>query len=189
MRRRRYPFDENLDSLVREAWNKHLADRKGLSRAITDLVRRIGYPRYILRQRAQRLCLTNHVMHRWTEEERDYLREHAGEMSVRALAKHLGHSPTKVREVMARMKLSRRITAGYSGRELVELLGVCHRTVADWEYRGLLKRRLDRFSDVEVLRFLRCHPEEYDLRKVEQSWFKATVFPTAPCFMAGHAGG
>ena len=46
-----------------------------------------------------------------------------------------------------------------------------------WVRDGLLKPASDgRLSEVAVARFIRKYPQEYDLARVDQAWFKAMVF-------------
>jgi len=74
--------------------------------------------------------------------------------------------------------------SAYSIGDLAQGLGVHHRHVEGWAKRGLLGRvrgggadgRNARFTEANVVRFIREHPLEYDLGRVDKVWFKAMVF-------------
>jgi hypothetical protein len=83
-----------------------------------------------------------------------------------------------------RPKFSNRIRQVYSIADLAQALGVHHRRVESWADRGLLGKAHDlgrytgnaRFTEANVVLFIREHPREYDLGRVDKIWFTAMVF-------------
>lgn len=69
---------------------------------------------------------------------------------------------------------------GYNLGDLCTVLGVHYSTARGWMRRGLLgnARQADslRVSDSDVARFIRECAHEYDLRRVDQVWFKSMAF-------------
>ena len=83
-----------------------------------------------------------------------------------------------------RMGLSYRVRNGYTMGELKECLGEDHHKVERWIANGWLRDRLQgtrrhdgngrdihRFRETDILEFLRRHPEEINLGKVDSIWF------------------
>lgn len=182
--RQKYFWTPEKDELIRQVYRGPL-DRRHLSAALKRAAATLGYPRHIVRARAMRLGLTHDTRHRWTEKEIRFLRDHAGERNVKALARSLGHGWIKVQAMMGRMDISARVRDGYTQQDIAKVLGVDEYTVRKWERWGWLTRSeplSGRFRECEIENFVRRHPEEYDLRKVDQAWFKGLLFPLASCF-------
>jgi hypothetical protein len=104
----------------------------------------------------------------------------AGTLTAGAIARRLGRTRWSVQLRAARLELSLRVRTGYNVTDLAAVFGV-HRTRArGWVTRGLLGPPEAwqglRVSDVAVARFIRRHPHEYDLRRVDELWFKSMVF-------------
>lgn len=103
---------------------------------------------------------------------------------IRQTARKPKPSAIAVRVNAGRPKFSIRIRETYSLADLARVLGVHHRRVESWAKRGLLGRargmgadRGDiRFTELNVRRFIREHPREYDLGRVDKIWFRAMVF-------------
>jgi len=85
---------------------------------------------------------------------------------------------------LKRMRTSRRVRDGYTMRELELCLGEDHRKIAGWIKSGWLQDRLQgtrrhdgngndihRIREKDILRFLKNHPQEINLGKVDQMWF------------------
>ena len=66
---------------------------------------------------------------------------------------------------------------GYTMTDLQIVFGENARKVRRWMERGLLGKVHEssgkRVTEANVIRFLRNHPAEYDLRRVDQLWFRA----------------
>lgn len=181
---RRYVWTPEKDRIVRKAWAAG-TDKNKLTAAITDAVRRISYPRHIVRFRAAALGLTTDIRRPWTAEEREFLREHAGTRGAVWIARKLGRAVPGVRSFMDVHGISRRVVDGYSIAELVELMGVSQPTASKWVKLGLVKTQLGRVTEASLRRFVFAHPELYVLRRVNEEWFKALVFSGAAVYRAG----
>jgi hypothetical protein len=44
---------------------------------------------------------------------------------------------------------------------------------------GIRRGGAEQFTEAEVIRFIRKHPEQYDLAKVNREWFKTMIFGRA----------
>lgn len=120
----------------------------------------------------------------WTPEDLEYLQKKLGTVSVTQIARNLGRSVVSVRVKAEKMNLSVRVVEGYNISDLSEVFGVHHGRVESWARRGLLGKAHGhgghggniRFTESRVVRFIRQYPREYDLSRVDQTWFKAMMF-------------
>src|ERR1035441_1276512 len=89
----------------------------------------------------------------------------------------LGHTRTAEESRTRQLEMSCRVRFGFDANSLAACFGVRPGKLTQWVRDGLLKP-LDggRFSEVAIARFIREHPQEYDLARVDQTWFKAMVF-------------
>jgi hypothetical protein len=172
---RKYRLTAEQVALLREAYT-----RRGvaLSRYLDLLVTQTGLPRYAFTEEAQRLGLARSVERRpWTDYEVACLVDYAGDVPVYSLARRLKRSVAAVQIKARLMGRSARVVAGYSVADLVDSFGVRRQRVEDWLRRGLLGRTVEangrRVSEAAVMQFIRRHPHEYDLARVDQVWFKA----------------
>jgi hypothetical protein len=73
---------------------------------------------------------------------------------------------------------------GYNVSDLAEYFGFHHSRIESWARRGLLGKPRGhgghggniRFAEKNIVRFIRRHPSEYDLGRVDKTWFKFMVF-------------
>jgi hypothetical protein len=120
----------------------------------------------------------------WTPREIAYLREVLGKLSVTRIARNLKRSHASVKCQVGKLKLSQRLTGGYNVSDLCELFGLSHTRIESWVKRRLLGEPQGhgghggnlRFDETAVVRFIREYPHEYDLGRLDQSWFKELVF-------------
>ena len=176
--RRKYFFDKSLTDELRAAY---VGDRCDLTRALDKLQARTKWPRDAFKVEANRLGLVHRGDRRpWTEEEDAYLAEKLGAMSMWALARKLGRTRWSIESRAAKLDLSLRVKWGYNLTDLATAFGVRYGQVQGWVARGLLGRTREwqgvRVDEKAVARFIRLHPHEYDLRRVDQWWFKGIVF-------------
>jgi hypothetical protein len=75
------------------------------------------------------------------------------------------------------LQLCTRISEGYSQSDLAELFGVSPPTIRRWIMRRWLTLADDRVCDKAVIRFLKNHPDQYSLRRINEEWFKGLIFP------------
>jgi hypothetical protein len=180
--RRKYVFTPELTAALREAYRA--PNRPALVAALTRLQRRRpDWPRKAWIAEAQRLGITLVEKRAWTAEDDVYLREAAGRVSLVGMAKKLGRSERCVAARCERLAVSRRARDGYSMTDLQECFGASQQTVQGWRRRGLLGRvrelggaNGDRVADQDVVLFIRRHSSEYDLRRVDQVWFRSMAF-------------
>ncbi len=137
----------------------------------------------MVKQRAQRLGLTYDVRHKWTAEEERYLFEQAGRISIKRMQKKLRRGWTSIEAKCHSMGLRVAVREGMTLQDLAHALGVAQQSLQRWEALGYLRRRAGRFGEAAIRAFVAVHPELYDLRRVNQEWFKALLFPRAPCFL------
>jgi len=76
------------------------------------------------------------------------------------------------------MEVSSRISSDYSHQQVQQLLGVGRKRVCQWIENGWLQLREGRVMEASLEKFLRFHPEEYQLSRVDEAWFKGMVFPS-----------
>jgi hypothetical protein len=107
-----------------------------------------------------------------------------GRASALTIAKRLKRTEASVVLKITRMGISRRVRYGYTMRDLEECLGEDHRKLQWWIENGWLRdplqdtrrhddngRDIHRFREKEILEYLRRHPEEIDVGKVDAIWF------------------
>jgi len=175
---RRYHFTPELMERLREAYRG--PDRPALTRRLDALVRETGWPRWAFLDQAQRRGLVLDPRARWTAAEDELLREMLASQSLGAIMRTLGRSEVAIKSRAQHLRLSRR-REGYDVADLAEVFGVHPHKAARWVERGLFVRprgRLEsgRIGEDLVARFIRHFPHEYDLRRVDQVWFKSMVF-------------
>lgn len=176
---KRYFFSDALTDDLRAAYQ---GNNPHLSRALDKLVARTKWPRWVFRREAIRLGIQGTRERRWTAAEDAYLTEGAGVTSVAEMARHLGRTVRSAQQRAQKMELSTRCQEGYTVADLAAALGVRRSRVQGWVARGLFGRVRawagTRVDERTVERFIRQYPHEYDLRRVDETWFKAVVFGT-----------
>ena len=179
-RRRRHAWTTEFDqALRREYQTAH--NRAALSDGITAIQRLTRFPRSVIVSRAAALGLTTPGT-RWSEPETSKLQEILGSRSLSTIARELGRSYYSVKGAVARLQVSARQTEGYSRQDLERLLGVSSRQVRRWIALKWIKLVDERVPESEIARFLRRHPEQYQLNRVDEAWFKGLLFPAFNTF-------
>jgi len=176
--RRRYVWTEALRTELRAAYRLGKLER---ARRLDELARRTGFGRGAFTAEAMRLGITQWKRVVWAKEEDALLEELVGELTFKTIAKKLGRSISSVAARADYLDLSRRAAWGYTLSMAAKLLGVGHRTVERWADKGHLGKVHQtnsgiRITEQNLARFLRMYPHEYDLRKVDQVWFKSMMF-------------
>ncbi len=176
--RRRYHFTAEL---VDELKLAYAGNRDELGAALARLERRTGWPREVFYREARRREITGRGRRRfWTAQETAYVAERIGVVSIKRIAEKLRRSVEAVEAHAERMHISRRVREGYCQSDLAQVMGVTETKVARWMERGLLGRVRTmggrRVGEEAVVRFLRRHHGEYDLRRVDQTWYKSQLF-------------
>jgi len=105
-------------------------------------------------------------------------------MSAKRIAKKLRRTETSVVMKIKALGTSRRVCEGYTMRDLATCLGEDHHKIQKWINAGWLRDTrqgtkrdigtggdIHRFREKDILQFLRNHPQEINLGKVEPTWF------------------
>jgi hypothetical protein len=185
-RRRRkmlkYKWLHQHDAYMRAHYHGGLHQR---GRVIKELARQTGFPRWYIKRQAQHLGLTMHPDRRpWTQQELDTLDKLLGRVSADTIAKRLNRTETSVVMKIKALGHSRRVSEGYTIRDLEECLGEDHHKIQKWISNGWLRDELQatcgnngnghvthRFSEREIVTFIKRRPLEINLGKVDQVWF------------------
>ena len=171
----RFVWTPGLDQTLTHAY-RNARSRSELSKNLDYLQRQTGFTRVVILSRAAALGL-NSKQKRWTREEVEQVAELAGTLSKAAIARKLNRSYCSIKAELSKLQLSARVTEGYSQVDLMCLLSVSARTLRKWMGLGWLKVQGNRITEGSVARFLREHPEEYSLNRVDEAWFKGLLFP------------
>ncbi len=175
-------WDPEWDAYLRTQYHGGLNRR---FRVLNWMVRETGLPRWYIKRQAARLGLTMHMDRRpWTAAEMELLERLVGRVSTATIARRLHRPESSVVNKLKRMGTSRRVGEGYTIRDVELCLGEDHHKIAGWIKNGWLRDRLQgtrrhdgngndihRIREKDVLAFLRTHPEEINLGKVDQTWF------------------
>jgi len=148
----------------------------GSSECISELQRYLGVPRYVVHRWARAMHLTGSKGANWTEDEIVYLKKHYNAKQTEDIAAYLGRTVLAVKAKASHIGLD--VSDGYSLDEVRQGLGRSWETVNKWVKLGWLKGRRCtfnattwNFTDAQIRDFLRSHPLEVDLRRVDQLWF------------------
>jgi len=160
----------------------------GLNRrfqVLNRMVRMTGMPRWYIKRQAARLGLTMKMDQKpWTPVELNVLEKLVGRLSARTIAKRLHRPESSVVNKLKRLGTSRRVREGYTMHDLEQCLGEDHHKISNWITNGWLQDRLQgthrhdgngndihRIREKDILQFLKNHPKEINLGKVDQTWF------------------
>lgn len=160
----------------------------GLNRrfqVLNRMVRLTGLPRWYIKRHAARLGLTLHMDRRaWTPAELGLVEHLVGRVSAATIAKRLRRPESSVVNKLKRLGTSRRVREGYTMRDLEQCLGEDHHKISVWIANGWLRDRaqgtnrrggngndIHRIRERDVLHFIKNHPQEINLGKVDQVWF------------------
>ena len=165
--RLKYTWLPQHDAYLRAHYYGGLHQR---GRVIRELARRTGVPRWYIKRQARRLGLSmNQDRRPWTPAELDSLDRLLGKVSAATIAKRLKRTETSVVMKIKAPGRSRRVSAGYTMRDLEECLGEDHHKIKKWISNGWLRDRLQgtrrhdgnghdihRFREKETLAFIFC---------------------------------
>jgi len=160
----------------------------GLNRrfkVLNRMIRMTGLPRWYIKRQAARLGLTMHMDRRpWTRTELELLENMVGRVSSATIAKRLRRPESSVVNKLKRVGTSRRVRDGYTMHELELCFGEDHQKISGWIKNGWLQNRLQgtrrrncngkdihRIREDDIVDFIRNHPQEINLGKVDQTWF------------------
>jgi len=154
-------------------------------RVLNRMIRLTDLPRWYIKRQAARLGLTMHIDRKpWARAELDILEDLAGNVSAATIAKRLRRPLSSVVNKMKHFHLSRRMRNGYTMRDLELCLGEDHHKISEWIKKDWLQDRfqgtrrhdgngrdIHRIREKDILNFIRNHPQEINLGKVDQTWF------------------
>jgi len=189
--RKKYDWTPERDAYLREHYNSRVKGRAAVIAA------RFGFPTWLVKRRAGMLGVAApkpaDLGRVWSAEEIAIVEEWTGRRSVKWIVgalKRRGFTRTQTSVIVRqkRLGISRRISEGYTMRELESALGMDHRRierlVREGKLRGiargadttLLPGHAWHFSEETVMAFLRDHRTAYRLDRVDQTWFLGLVF-------------
>lgn len=175
-RRQKYHWTPELDARLRRCYQAK--NKTALGIEIAEFVRRTGFKRHIVQNRAQKLGLRLWTCERWEPEDIAALREMAGEMRPYKIAQLMGRSEFSVCNKLWMLGLARHMPDGFSRNELSQLMGVHHIKIERWiQRRWLSLNDEDRIPYATVARFLWDHMEEYRFAACEEWWLKTMLKP------------
>jgi len=176
---RKYTITDQIREELRVAY---CGKRTEVSAKLLKLSARTAIPTWALKNEANKngwFCCSQRRP--WTAEEEELLREKAGTVSLHSIAKRLGRTRASVECRAYQLDLSLRLSEGYTLSDLAAVFGVSAGRVKRWAERGLLGRAHPhgsavRFTESNVIRFVRNYPREYSLARIDQTWFAGIMF-------------
>ncbi len=180
--KRKYVFGTELLEELRQVY---CGSRTEIGQGLDRLVRKTAWPRHMFKIEASRRGWTHKANRKpWTREEVELLEEKLGRVPVKTIARELRRSWESVAAKAGKLHLSRKRREGYNLSELQVVFGAPYSRVWRWVHRGLLGQvhgdgKETWVKEENVVRFLRRHAHEYDLRRVDQAWFKSMLFGLA----------
>jgi hypothetical protein len=172
---KRYFWTPELDQELQLAY-REARSRRELTENLNRFQKRSGFTRIVALARATQLGMSTQ-RRRWNPEEVEVLSEAAGTMTKAAIARKLKRSYWSVKAECSRLQLSSRLSDGYSRQDVECLLGAGQRSIRKWIELGWLRVQEGRVTETSMIKFLREHPEEYRLSRVDEAWFKGLLFP------------
>jgi hypothetical protein len=173
---KKFVWTDQFDQLLVRTYQS-CRNRQELSSGLNQIQRVTGFTRVVITSRAGALGLSFVNRRKWEEAELSFLQENAGTASPAAIARRLRRTHYSVKAKVAQLGLQLRVREGYSQDDLRILLGVGPARVREWIGKGWLKVEGNRVAERSIKQFLIHHPEEYKLNKVDEAWYKGTLFP------------
>lgn len=174
---RKYLWIPEQDLFIRQRYDIREKNRS------KEIGSALGVPRWAVNRRAADLGLSRPKERFWSLSDVHYLETHYHKTQIKKVAKKLGRSVTAVRLKSKRVGYQKK-GEGYTATSLAVALGVDIHWVSDRIARGLLhatRRGTERtpqqggdmllITNTALVRFLRNHTFEIDLRKVDHFWF------------------
>jgi hypothetical protein len=110
--RKKYFFNESSDRLIRDCYDSR-------TETIDRLSEELGFPRSVIRRRAQILGVARTKERPWSEKEVAYLEANLHRLSLAVLARNLGRSVTAVALKAKRLGIKKK-DEGYTARSLAQ---------------------------------------------------------------------
>lgn len=177
MPRAKYHWTPEQDTRLRLIYQTSCG-RERMIPKLKKMAEELAWPRHTLRMRAQRLGLTKNVAKPWTDKEIRYIEDHAGKMSIRAMARTLGRTYMSIASKVNRgfFRTQDQMILG----ELVQIFAVTWARAKQWEAAGFLVPSAgDWYTLEDVHRFMLAHPEVYDPRTIDIEFLRNFIAATA----------
>jgi hypothetical protein len=179
--------------MIEELRSAYVGRRPAVTAALRKLSARWRMPVHALRAEANKRGWYNCPPWRaWTTVDDEILREKIGIRSVSCLTKALHRSSEAVKWRARQLNLSTLPADGFTVDDLAQAFGVGDAKVRKWAERGLLGKIQKaapplgwHFTEAAVLKFIHSYPHEYNLARVDQTWFKGMLFGTPGVKLAG----
>jgi hypothetical protein len=185
IRSHKYPSNPRIDDAIQEAYR--LFRQFNNRAAISNLAKRISWPRWQVIKRARALGLSRTKEPHWSGEEESILQRwgHLTDHAIQTKLKRRGflRSLTAVHLKVKRLRIKQNLD-GYSATQLSKAFGIDGHKVTAWIKSGALpaerrgtERTQAQGGDTYWIRrddvkpFILRYPEEIDLAKVEKFWF------------------
>jgi len=174
---RKYHWTPELVEILRRTY---CGKRPAVGAGAEKLAKRTGWPKWIISaEAARRGWARKH--RRWGQEEDRFLMGHLGSWSSRRIAAAVRRTRFAVHARARELGASVRVTDGYTLKDLQQAFGESVHVVRRWHLAGLLGEPSGngaglRIPEENVVKFIRRHGAEYDLRRVDQVWFKGMIF-------------
>ena len=179
--RRRFVWTPELDQALVRTYQT-ARTRIDLSGGLDHIQRQTGFTRVVITSRAGALGLSFVQRRKWEPFELRFIEENAGTLSASVIARRLKRTHYSVKAKVAQSGLRLRVREGYSRDDIRTLLGVRAARVREWIEKGWLALEQERVTERSMRQFLVAHPEEYKLNRVDEAWYKGTLFPTFGLF-------
>lgn len=153
------------------------------------IARTLGVPPHVVSKWAGQLGIRRTKEKPWTAADEEFLRTFVAHWGWDRLAKHLGRSRIAVQLKAKRLGYRKTKVDGYTVHRLARLLGEDDHKVRRWietKQLAATRRNTDRtaaqggdaflITDAALRSFLRSHPTQVDLRRVDREWFLALAF-------------
>jgi hypothetical protein len=183
MPNKKWRWTESMDVFLHHTYDPTLPGRS------QEIARRLKVPRWAVNRRAAALGLSRPKDRPWSPQDEAYLEANLHRFSTKTLASKLERSPTAVKLKAKRLGL-RKYDEGYTASSLAQALGVDPHWVLARIRSGKLRashRHTERrpqqggdswlITDEALVEFLREHPYDIDLRKVDSLWFMDLIAP------------
>ena len=173
---KKFHWTEALDAALKRAYQT-ARGREELSRNISFLERLTGFPRFAITSRAAVHGVARMKRRTWTPFEIERLRELVGTGGRKIIARKLGRTEYSVKAELRKLNLSLQFRDGYTRADLACVLGASPKTVRRWEQIGWLTAVNGHLTEPAIRKFLLHHPDQYQLARVDEAWFKGIVLP------------
>lgn len=191
-KRVKYVPTEFIDSKLKQIYALRPDRRSSPIPSMAQVSKAVGWPKWALKKRAQKLGLTRNTDDRpWTQRELEICERYAwmSDERIRLKLKASGFTRTCTAIHLKVKRLGLKQSTGhYTARNLADCFGIDSHSITRWIESGKLKairRETERtekqggdmwlITHENVKEFVLSHPLEFDIRKVEQLWFMDLV--------------